>query len=76
MDTKIGSTTSVSRDFRQPPSDVDVKNYSSNGVVPKLGYKIVVGARDNTVYFYKGSGNRSGCNCVGTMPLKKFISIK
>ncbi len=74
-ETVIGGSEVVSRDFVQHPCDKDIRTFGQ-GPAPKLGYRIVVGARNKTVYFCKGSGNRSSCNCVGKMPLHKFISIR
>jgi RHS repeat-associated protein len=74
-EVKIGGSEPVSKNFVQMPSQKDISLVSKQPP-NSLGYGIVVGARDKTVYFYKGSGNRSSCNCVGTMPLNKFISIR
>ena len=61
--TVIGGGTTSTANFVQKPSAVDISNALPNGT------NIVVGARDKTVYFYKPSGNDSGCNCVAKMSL-------
>mgnify|MGYP002478589962 CR=1 FL=1 len=74
-EVKIGGSEAVSKNFVQSPSQKDINLFSQQPKT-RLGYAIVVGARDKTVYFYRGSGNRSDCNCIAKMPLNKFISIK
>jgi RHS repeat-associated protein len=74
-EVKIGGSEPVSKNFVQSPSKKDTTLFNTQPKT-RLGYAIVVGARDKTVYFYRGSGNRSGCNCIATLPLDKFTNIK
>jgi len=64
-----GTTKTSTANFGQKPSATDISNALPNGT------NIVVGARDKTVYFYKPTGNDSGCNCVAKMSLNNFLKI-
>jgi hypothetical protein len=68
-----GSETVKNKVWVQPPSQVD-QNFAA-GVKTQLGYHIVVGARDKTVYFYNGTSSK-GKTYIGKIPLKTFTSAR
>jgi hypothetical protein len=68
-----GSETVKSKVWTQEPSQVD-QTFAS-GVKAQLGYHIVVGARNNTVYFYNGT-TKNGNTYIGKMPLNTFNTVR
>ncbi|PYT01395.1 MAG: hypothetical protein DMF63_00670 [Acidobacteria bacterium] len=67
VETKVGTVTGP-REFNQGPSPKD--RAFASGVNTKLGYHIVVAARDKQVHFYNAGG------AFATMPLSSFVKIK
>jgi RHS repeat-associated protein len=65
--TTRSNGTETTSSFVQPPSQAD-RNFAARSPTT-LGYHIVVGARDHTVYFYNGTGT------LGTMPLNRFVNL-
>ena len=64
-----GGTTTTKASFVQKPSERDVQNALPTGT------NIVVAAREKKVYFYKSTGNDSGCRCVAKMSLDNFSKL-
>jgi hypothetical protein len=63
-----GTTTTTTHQWNQGPSSKDL--LLAAGRSTRLGYEMVVGARDKRVYFYNGKGT------IGTMPLTTFVSAR
>jgi RHS repeat-associated protein len=61
-------SSSKSHVWEQGPSPKDIKVASERST--RLGYEMVVGARDGKVYFYSGNG------VIGTMKLKTFTKAR
>ncbi len=69
-ETRIGNERTSRGEFVQKPSQVDI-----NGAIPGKTY-VVMGAGDNTTYFYRSAGNNLKCNCVARIPTKVFLGLK
>lgn len=73
MTSSVGTTISNKevgpREYVQVPSPTDYD--MAKNVKTKLGYHIVVAARDKQVHFYNGAGNKP----IASMSLSGFVKI-